>query len=142
MRRLLGLLAVLSVAPAAAATVIELTRSPVVGVEQTVRLVGVGQALPGVPIRATYHPRSEVTVVERLGTTDADGSLRWRPRAAGLVRLTAPIGEPPVAVHRDVAVRFRRTPGSGLATLLLAAAVLASGLAAGLRRASSLGSSG
>lgn len=138
MCRSAGLGALLALAATAvAAAVIEVSLPVVAGDELSIRLVRDGRPLAGVLVSATYNPRSEVAREEPLGTTAVDGRLRWRPRAAGLVRLEARVAAPaaaaPATVSRDLAVRFRRVPRSGLATLLTAAAVLVCGLFAGLR---------
>ena len=138
MRRLLPLpMLLLGLASTAAAgAVIELPPSVVAGREISLEFVSDGQPLAGVEVIATYNPRSAVASAESVGTSGADGRLLWRPRAAGLVRLEARVAGPEGAaatVTRDIGVRFDRVPVAGLVTLLAAAAILGSGLVAGMR---------
>lgn len=123
-------------APVAVAAGIELAGPAVAGEPVELRVVVDGQGLAGAAVIATYHPRSRVAREEPVGETGADGRLAWRPRAAGLVRLevrgaAADPAAAPVAL-RDLGVRYPRPSRSGLTTLLLAAAILAAGLLAGL----------
>ncbi len=133
-RRPAAIAAVLAIATAgAAAAGIEVPEPLVAGRDVIVRLEAGGSPVSGAVLTAIYHPRSRVAREETVGVSGADGSLAWTPRAAGLVRLRAEPAAGAGELSRDLAVRFAGVPPPGVLTLVLAAAILGSGLVAGLR---------
>lgn len=110
---------------------------PVEGETATIRVTGEADApVAGAAVQAVYRPGSNVERAVEVGTTGADGTVAWTPDGAGLVALTA--GEGDAAQSKNLSVRFRGLPLSGLIILLGAGIVLYGGIIRGFRSLTSL----
>jgi hypothetical protein len=83
-----------------------------------------GMTVAGALVRAVYRPQSEVERAEEIGTTDDGGRVSWTPTGAGIVNLEAVLPSDRESLSRNISVRFRGIPTTGLFILAFAGLIL------------------
>ncbi len=91
-----------------------------------------GNPVQGASVEVTYRPGSSVEKIDSIGTSAADGALRWTPVEAGIAMITATWsvpGEAPQTSSTSVSVRFRSPPIGGIVIMVAAGILLVIGSA-------------
>ncbi len=122
------LILILLMLPAFALEVEVAEKYPVRGQAVAVTVVDEGP-VEGAEVVALYVPNSKVSKEVPLGKTDAEGRLSWTPERAGLVTLTATVGEQ--TAKAVASVRFDSFPPSGMGVMIFAGLLLFGGMVVG-----------
>ncbi len=109
---------------------------PTTGKPAVVRVAGEAGPVAGARVSVLYRPGSEVSRTDSLGVTGSDGALSWTPVEAGVATISAGVPDSTgaiVAQSRNLSVRFRGLPASGLFILIAAGVILYGGVILGFR---------
>ena len=85
-----------------------------------------GRPIEGAQVTVVFRPGSEVEHCVDLGQTGRDGRCAWTPEDAGIVRMCAEWERAGLrcSAYRNVSVRFRHVPASGVVVALVAGLIL------------------
>ena len=101
---------------------------PVQDEETQIRVVDPnGEPVSGASVEVTYRPGSEVSRIDDIGQSGADGTISWVPQQAGIATITATWTGPDQseeATTTTVSVKFRAPPISGILIMVVAGLLL------------------